>query len=153
MEPRFLALPRYLASAERHSAGLPQRDSLLIRGWKLADVDGDLETIPLFRSLVQRYPDDVEAWHGLGDALFHMGAQAGEPITAAIGPLERTLEIDSAFAPSLIHLIEIAYLEGDWERGRRARHARRRVAALDDRSHARLGVQPPHLRDGHALAG
>lgn len=112
-------VPRHLAAAERHSTGLPRRDSLLIRGWKLADVDGDLDAIPLFRGLTERYPDDVEAWHGLGDALFHMGAQIGQPITAAIEPLERTLEIDSTFAPSLIHLIEIAYWQGDTEHGRR----------------------------------
>ncbi len=124
-------VPRHLASAERHSSGLPQRDSLLIRGWKLADVDGDLDAIPLFRNLVERYPDDVEAWHGLGDALFHMGAQIGQPITAAIEPLERTLEIDSTFAPSLIHLIELAYLLDDSERGRRWTE---RYLALDSTS-------------------
>jgi tetratricopeptide (TPR) repeat protein len=111
-------VPTYLAAAERHSAGLTRRDSLLIRGWKLADVDGDLEAIDLFEELVARFPDDLEAWHGLGDAIFHMGSQAGRPITAAIRPLERTLEIDSTFAPALIHLIELAYHQGDSARGR-----------------------------------
>ena len=111
-------VPSYLAAAERHSGGLSARDSLLVRGWKLADVDGSLEAILLFRRLVARYPDDLEAWHGLGDALFHMGAQAGEPLTAAVGPLLRTLEIDPTFAPALIHLIETAYLEGDASRAR-----------------------------------
>ncbi len=111
-------VPTYLAAAERHSAGLPPRDSLLIRGWKLADVDGDLEAIQLFENLTARYDDDLEAWHGLGDAIFHMGAQAGRPITAAIEPLQRTLALDSTFAPALIHLIEIAYHQGDAMRGR-----------------------------------
>ncbi len=111
-------VPTYLAAAERHSAGLSRRDSLLIRGWKLADVDGDLEAIDLFEQLVARYPDDLEAWHGLGDAIFHMGSQTGRPITAAIEPLERTLELDPTFAPALIHLIEIAYHQGDKVRGR-----------------------------------
>jgi len=111
-------VPTYLAAAERHSAGLTRRDSLLIRGWKLADVDGDLEAIDLFEDLVARYPDDLEAWHGLGDAIFHMGSQAGRSITSAIRPLERTLELDSTFAPALIHLIELAYHQGDRARGR-----------------------------------
>jgi tetratricopeptide (TPR) repeat protein len=111
-------VPRYLVAAERHSAGLSQRDSLLIGGWKLADVDGDLDAIPLFQSLAARYSDDLEVWHGLGDAIFHMGAQIGLPLTAAIEPLERTLALDSTFAPALIHLIEIAYLESDTARGR-----------------------------------
>ncbi|MGD8866384.1 MAG: hypothetical protein PVI01_02120 [Gemmatimonadales bacterium] len=111
-------VPRYLAAAERHSGGLARRDSLLIRAWKLADVDGDLDAIPIFENLVARYADDLEAWHGLGDALFHMGSQANRSITDAIQPLERTLALDSTFAPSLIHLIEIAYMLGDAERGR-----------------------------------
>jgi len=111
-------VPRYLAAAERHSQGLAARDSLLIRAWKLADVDGDLEAIPIFENLVARYADDLEAWHGLGDALFHMGGQANRRVTAPIEPLERTLALDSAFAPALIHLIEIAYMIGDAKRGR-----------------------------------
>jgi serine/threonine-protein kinase len=110
-------VPRYLAAAERHSQDLPARDSLLVRGWKLADVDGSLQAIPLFRDLVNRFPDDLEAWHGLGDAEFHMGSQAGHPITAAVAPLEQSLALDSTFAPALIHLIEIAYREGDAARG------------------------------------
>jgi serine/threonine-protein kinase len=112
-------VPTLMATAEKHSQGLPERDSLLIRGWKITDVDGNLDAIPLFRGLVTRYPDDLEAWHGLGDAIFHMGSQAGLPITASIQPLERTLAIDPTFAPALIHLIEIAYREGDGERARR----------------------------------
>ncbi|KPK56319.1 MAG: hypothetical protein AMS21_12825 [Gemmatimonas sp. SG8_38_2] len=111
-------VPTYLAAAERHSAGLPRRDSLLIRGWKLANVDGNLEAIDLFEELVARYTDDLEAWHGLGDAIFHMGSQIGRPITASTAPLERTLEIDPTFAPALIHLIELAYHQGDRVRGR-----------------------------------
>jgi len=110
-------VPMYLAAAERHSAGLRRRDSLLIRGWKLADVDGGLEAIDLFEELVARFPDDIEAWFGLGDAIFHMGSQIGRPITAAVAPLERTLELDSTFAPALIHLIELSYHQADRVRG------------------------------------
>jgi serine/threonine-protein kinase len=124
-------IPQHLAAAERYSRGLPRRDSLLIRGWKLADVDGDMDAIPLFEDLAARYADDVEAWHGLGDALFHMGGQANRPLTAAIAPLERTLSIDSTYAPSFIHLIEISYLLGDSLRGR---DWTKRYLALDSSS-------------------
>lgn len=111
-------VPKHLAAAERHSKGLSRRDSLLIRGWKLADVDGDVHAIELFENLVNRYADDLEAWHGLGDALFHMGGQLNRPLSAAIAPLQRTLALDSTFAPALIHLIEIAYLQNDPKRAR-----------------------------------
>ncbi len=109
---------RYLAAAERHSQGLPERDSLLIRAWRLADVRGDLEAIPLFEHLTARYPDDLETWYGLGDAYFHLGAQAGLPVTRSIEPFEQALAFDSGFAPALIHLIETAYYTGDSIRGR-----------------------------------
>jgi tetratricopeptide (TPR) repeat protein len=124
-------VPRHLAAAERHSQGLPARDSLLIRAWKLADVDGSLQAIPLFQNLTARYPDDLEAWHGLGDALFHMGAQANQPLTASMDALERTLELDPFFAPALIHLIEVAYLQDDPTRGRELTD---RYLALDSTS-------------------
>jgi serine/threonine-protein kinase len=124
-------LLEHLVAAERHSQGLPARDSLLVRAWKLADVDGSLEAIPLFRNLTARYPDDLEAWHGLGDALFHLGAQAGQPLSAAKEALERTLELDSSFAPALIHLIEIAYQQDDSIRGRQWTE---RYLALDSTS-------------------
>jgi tetratricopeptide (TPR) repeat protein len=124
-------LPEHLAAAERHSEGLPARDSLLIRAWKLADVDGSLEAIPLFENLTARYPDDLEAWHGLGDALFHLGAQAGQPISAAQEALERTLELDPSFAPALIHLIELTYRQDGETRGR---DLTERYLALDSTS-------------------
>lgn len=124
-------LPAHLAAAERHSRGLPARDSLLIRAWKLADVDGSLEAIPLFRNLTARYPDDLETWHGLGDALFHLGAQAGQPIDEAMQALERTLELDPSFAPALIHLIELTYQQDDSIRGRQWTE---RYLALDSTS-------------------
>ena len=111
-------VPRFLAAAERHSQGLSERDSLIILGWKLADVDGGLEAIPLFERLTARYADDMEIWYGLGDAYFHLGGQMGHPLTRAIPALEKSLELDSTFAPSLIHLVELAYYESDTIRGR-----------------------------------
>ncbi len=108
---------RYLAAAARHTRGLTERDSLVIVGWKLVDVDGDLEGIRVFERLAARYPDDLEAWYGLGEAYFHLGGQAGFGIEASIDPFERTLSLDSTFAPALIHMLELAYTEMDSVRG------------------------------------
>ncbi len=109
---------KYLGAAARHSGGLPERDSLLILAWKLADIDGDLEAIRVFQRLSVRYPDDLEAWYGLGEAYFHIGSQVGHARSRSIEPFERALALDSTFAPALIHPLEIAYLEGDSTRGR-----------------------------------
>jgi tetratricopeptide (TPR) repeat protein/tRNA A-37 threonylcarbamoyl transferase component Bud32 len=106
-------LSRYELAAVRHSGGLPERDSLSILGSKLIDVDGDLAAIQVYQDLSVRYPDDLEAWYGLGEAYFHLGAQLGHPPTSAIAPFEQALALDSSFAPALIHLIEIAHSLGD----------------------------------------
>ena len=111
-------LSRYASAAVRHSAGLPERDSLFIVGSKLLYVDGDLESVRLFERLTRRYPDDLEAWYGLGEAHVHLGAQEGRQYTSAIAPFERALALDSTFAPPLIHMIEIAHYESDSARAR-----------------------------------
>ena len=111
-------IPRFLAAAERYSQGLSERDSLIIRAWKLADVDGSLRAIPLFEQLAARYADDMEIWYGLGDAYFHLGPQLGHTQKRAIPPFVRSLDLDSTFAPSLIHLIELAYYDSDTILGR-----------------------------------
>lgn len=109
---------RHFAAAARHTQGLTERDSLVIVGWKLVDVDGDLNGIGVFERLAARYPDDVEAWYGLGEAYFHLGGQMGLRIEDSIDPFERTLTLDPTFAPALIHMIEHAYTEMDSVRGR-----------------------------------
>jgi len=92
--------------AARHTAGLPARDSLLITGHKLVDIDGDLHTIELYENLTRRYPDDYEAWYGFGEALYHLGDQVGYARDRVIEAMARAYSIDSTVAPSLFHLIQ-----------------------------------------------
>jgi tetratricopeptide (TPR) repeat protein len=109
----------YLLRAAAHSAGLPERDSLLIEAYKLLDVDGDLRALSHFEQLTRRYPDDLEAWYGLGEAHYHIGSQAGYPLTSPIRPFERTFELDSTFAPPFIHLVQVAHTADDSAAARR----------------------------------
>jgi tetratricopeptide (TPR) repeat protein len=121
----------YNLAAARHSRGLPERDSLLILGNKLIDVDGDLAAIPLFERLTDRYPNDMETWYGLGEAYVHLGAQAGHARPRPMEFLQRASSLDSTFAPVLIHLVEIAHSQGD---SVRARALTARYLALDSTS-------------------
>jgi hypothetical protein len=105
--------------AARHSAGLPTRDSLLITGYKLIERDGGLDAVPLYERLTQRYPDDFEAWYGLGEAIFHQGHEVGYHLDRAIDALERAYAIDSTMAPTLFHGIQSAYILDDTARARR----------------------------------
>jgi tetratricopeptide (TPR) repeat protein len=71
-------------------------------------------------------PDTPEAWLMLGDALFHWGRfhaiEAWEDRAEAA--LRRAVELDSAFAPPLVHLVELAATRGDTAevRARRSRY-------------------------------
>lgn len=109
----------YLVKAAAHSAGLPERDSLLIEAYKLLYIDGDLRALSRFEQLTRRYPDDLEAWYGLGEAYYHIGSQAGYPLISPIRPFERTFELDSTFAPPFIHLVQVAHTADDSAAARR----------------------------------
>jgi serine/threonine-protein kinase len=101
--------------AARHTAGLPARDSLLITGHKLVDIDGDLGVIELYENLTRRYPDDYEAWYGFGEALYHLGDQVGYNMDRVVDAMARAYAIDSTIAPSLFHLIQGTYIRDDLE--------------------------------------
>ena len=104
--------------AARHTAGLPARDSLLITGHKRVDIDGDLGTIPLYENLTRRYPEDYEAWYGYGEALYHLGSQVGYGRDRVVDAMARAYDIDPTIAPSLFHLIQGVYMEGDLDAAR-----------------------------------
>jgi tetratricopeptide (TPR) repeat protein len=104
--------------AARHTAGLPARDSLLITGHKLVDIDGDLHAIELYENLTRRYPDDYEAWYGFGEALYHLGDQVGYGHDRVIDAMARAYAIDSTIAPSLFHLIQGTFLRDEEEASR-----------------------------------
>jgi serine/threonine-protein kinase len=104
---------RYAALAARHLAGLPSRDSLLILGHKLTDFDGDLTVLPIYQRLTSTYPDDFEAWYGLAEAYFHLGAQAGYTQRNTIDAVQQGFALDSTLAPAMIHGVEAAHLLDD----------------------------------------
>ncbi|HSJ05511.1 MAG TPA: hypothetical protein VK936_02340 [Longimicrobiales bacterium] len=73
------------------------------------------ERIQAYQDLLDIAPDNVEAWYGYADVLYHNGYAAGIPDAhdLARAGFERALAIDSTFATALNHLIELAAFEGD----------------------------------------
>ena len=67
-------------------------------------------------------PDSPEAWYTLGDNLFHLGALAGirDNYQRARAAFDRSLSLDSSYAPTLQHLSSIAAGLGDTAGVRRA---------------------------------
>ncbi|MBI4542782.1 MAG: tetratricopeptide repeat protein [Gemmatimonadetes bacterium] len=93
--------------AARLIAKLPPREALLVRG-DLALHRATLDGVEPLREAVRRYPDDAEAWFGLGDTYFHLGRDALVDIEEIPGFFERAVALDPRFAPYYLHLIDHA---------------------------------------------
>jgi DNA-binding SARP family transcriptional activator/TolB-like protein len=66
----------------------------------------------MYRSILDSYPTDVEAWHELGEVIFHRGVWMGMPLTRARSAFERALALAPDNESARIHLARIAALEG-----------------------------------------
>jgi tetratricopeptide (TPR) repeat protein len=63
----------------------------------------------------QRFPDDPELWFKLGDARYHFWFYypSVENLARARAAFDRSAELDSAFAPAYVHLLDIALRQQD----------------------------------------
>jgi tetratricopeptide (TPR) repeat protein/tRNA A-37 threonylcarbamoyl transferase component Bud32 len=108
---------------------LSERDRLLLealRTVRRGDVD---QAERLYRAFLGTYPDDVEAWYHLGEALFHFGPRLGRSLTESQEAMERLLALEPDQSTAYIHLARIAAVQG-------------RSAALDS-----IASQVANLRD------
>jgi serine/threonine-protein kinase len=115
--PRSFAL-----RAGARNFNLAPRDSLLIAADSLRSaLEGGDENQPnwalarrLFATVNEaaaRYPSDPEVWYVVGEARFHHGYGSifdmGEPEVR--DAFNRSVALDSAFAPAYIHLVELGF--------------------------------------------
>lgn len=115
----------YAARAGANNHGLPPRDSLLVAAdSKIFALLGRSESDTTWRTRIRdlfatlehittRYPDDPEGWYLLGDAQNHFGPFAGRSQQQQLEAFDRAIALDSAFAPSYLHPIEIAGVFGE----------------------------------------
>jgi tetratricopeptide (TPR) repeat protein len=114
----------YALRAGAGNHGLPPRDSLLVVSDSL--FAALFEAGPLGRGAdsawggrlnrffatveeaTARYPEDPEAWNSLGEALNHFGPFAGRSYQEQLHAFDRAIELDSAYAPSYLHPIEVS---------------------------------------------
>jgi tetratricopeptide (TPR) repeat protein len=105
-------------------AALGRRDRLGQRWVNLLEAQRHLllgsgdSAIAAFQSAVLDHRDDIDAWFGLGEALFHYGGLSGQSPQDAKPALEHVARLDSAFAPIYDHLVDLAILAGDSARAR-----------------------------------
>ena len=123
------------------NAGLGSRDSLLIVADSLRSVAYAYGADPQYRTHVarlfatlrratSRYEQDAESWYRLADAYFHFGIGPGLSVPEAeiLHTFDRSIALDSAFAPAYIHPVELGFSVGDSARA--LRYARRYFALL-----------------------
>ena len=110
------------AGAANH--GRAPRDSLLLTSDSImaslfqagplgfrADTLWGVQLNRLFATLAQataRYPDDPSAWFSTGEAFAHFGRFVGRSVEEQLQAFDRAILLDSAFAPSYVHPIELS---------------------------------------------
>jgi DNA-binding SARP family transcriptional activator len=109
----------YFARAGVFNHGLGPRDSLLVAGDSV-DVPGLTprrwlvrRKVAILEEAARRYPEDPEVWYQLGEVQFHAGDVGGYTWSDARAAFDRTIALDSSFAPAYIHPVEIALNDND----------------------------------------
>src|SRR5512146_2796620 len=95
----------------RYSDRLADRERRLISAYAAWRDGRSTVAEQTYRSILDDYPDDVDAWFGLGEALFHNNPLRGRSVVDARPALERAIALDSNNAEALIHLARIAALQ------------------------------------------
>jgi serine/threonine-protein kinase len=117
--------------AGRFARGLPPRDSLLVVADSIAAALNVRTDWALARRLfatvdaaASRHPDDPEVWYAVGEARLHhgYGRLTGVTEQGALDAFDRSIALDSSFAPAYVHAVELALrLDGAAAAARRSR--------------------------------
>jgi tetratricopeptide (TPR) repeat protein len=102
----------------RYASRLGEIDRIMAAA--LAGPDGNglatvRQTVDAWETIVSKAPDRSEGWFLYGDAMLHLGALASVPDNreVAMRAFAKSLQIDSAHTPALVHLIDEALLQND----------------------------------------
>ena len=101
-----------IETATRLSDRLRPRDQLLLSGTR-ALLNRDLAGVEFHRDAVRKYPDDPEAWYGLGEWYWHYGGELMVDLSEAERALSHAMALDPTFAPYYLHLIHAAIIKRD----------------------------------------
>lgn len=97
--------------AIRYSDRLNDRERRLISAYSAWRDGRSAVAEQTYRSILDDYPDDADAWFGLGEVLFHNNPLRGRSVVDARPALERAVSLDSTNVEALIHLARIAALQ------------------------------------------
>ena len=75
--------------------------------------------VATWEEAVRRYPDDPEAWYGLGEARAHWGSKIGITLRQQLDAFDRAIEIDSGLLQTHPHAVTLGVRLGGAALGRR----------------------------------
>ncbi len=101
-----------VAAGVRFSRRLPPRDRRLLAGYQLFD-QGKPASIDSLRAFVAEYPEDVEGWFLLGEAMFHTKSFRPSAPDSIAAVFDSVLQRDSTLFPALIHPMELGVIYRD----------------------------------------
>ncbi len=92
---------------------LPPRYASFAKGLRDYLVGAGDSAVAEYRRAIDLDPSWSEAWAALGEAYYHLLPAVNAPDSLAEAAFARARQIDSTFAPPLLHLAEIALRRGD----------------------------------------
>ncbi len=98
--------------AARFASRLTPRDRALLEAYEAWRVGNAVEAERRYRAILARYPDDVEAWHQLGEIHFHFGYLLGRPIADSEEAWRQVLLHEPRNVFAVPHLARIAAAKG-----------------------------------------
>jgi len=98
--------------AFQHRGRLSDHDRRLVEGQHAWLAGSIAEAERHYAALVSSYPESLEGWFRLGDALYHGNPDRGRSVAEASLAFERALQLDPEHVGSLTHVARIRALEG-----------------------------------------
>jgi tetratricopeptide (TPR) repeat protein len=127
--------------AVRHADRLPEHEADLLKA-ELALNQGTLDGLEPLERAVRRHPDDPEAWYGLGETYFHLGAAALIPLEKVEEAFARAVQLDPGFLPAYIHRHDYALLMAD---------SARAIALIDSVARIEAAGETEEIDEGRAI--
>lgn len=97
--------------AAAHASRLAPRARLLVQAYDAWTAGSYDDAERGYRAVVRTYPDDVEAWYGLGEVLFHTNPVRGRPFVEAGEPFRRVLALEPQHQGAMTHLLRVLVRE------------------------------------------
>ena len=86
----------YIKRAVKNIDSVPEKERLYIRAQSISDFSS---RIPLYEEILEKYPNEKQAYFEIGDMLFHSG-----PALESIPYFEKSLELDPSYEVAINHL-------------------------------------------------